>query len=220
STYEHTLPGPDTVPLFAQQESFYRLLRRATNPDPSRRFASAGDMAEQLTGVLREVLATGDGNPRPAFSSLFSPQLQAAGAEAGEMDGSRWAAAPGTLPQAAQVAAGLPVPPVDLTDPAAGYLATLGTLDPAQLTAALSAAARGEPGTPPAVAESAETRLALARALIVTGELDAAAGILAGLADGGDLRTIRHQGLPGLAAGPPAHPRAAVHPVHDARPRD
>src|SRR5262249_56803774 len=116
----------------------------------SRRFASAGDMAEQLTGVLREVLATGDGNPRPAFSSLFSPELQATGAEAGEMDGSRWAAAPGTLPQAAQVAAGLPVPQGDLTDPPAGYLATLGTLDPAQPTAAPAAPPPREPGTPPA----------------------------------------------------------------------
>src|SRR5439155_612048 len=55
-TYKHSLPDPATVPLFAQQESFYRLLRRATDPDPGHRFASAGDMAEQLTGVLREVL--------------------------------------------------------------------------------------------------------------------------------------------------------------------
>ena len=50
-TYKHSLPDPATVPLFAQQESFYRLLRRATDPDPGHRFASAGDMAEQLTGV-------------------------------------------------------------------------------------------------------------------------------------------------------------------------
>src|SRR6266516_5534325 len=141
STYEHTLPDSAMVPLLEQQESFYRLLRRATNPDPGHRFASAGDMAEQLTGVLREVLATGDGNARPAFSSLFSPELQATGAEAGEMDGNGWAAAPGAMPQAGQIVAGLPLPQVDLTDAAAGYLATLGTLDPAQLTDALSAAA-------------------------------------------------------------------------------
>jgi hypothetical protein len=38
-------------------------------------------MAEQLTGVLREVLATADGVPRPAFSSLFSPEVQAVGTE-------------------------------------------------------------------------------------------------------------------------------------------
>jgi Protein kinase G tetratricopeptide repeat len=59
--------------------SFARLLRRATHRDPGRRFGSAGEMAEQLTGVLREVLATADGVPRPAFSSLFSPEVQAIG---------------------------------------------------------------------------------------------------------------------------------------------
>jgi serine/threonine-protein kinase PknG len=133
------------------------------------------------------------------------------------MNGSGWATSPGALPHAAQIVAGLPVPQVDLTDPAAGYLATLGTLDPAQLTAALSAAARGEPGTPPAVAESAETRLALARALIVTGELDAAANTLAEL-DAGDWRTTWYQGLRELAAGQPGNARAAFDAVYDALP--
>ena len=220
STYQHTLPDPATVALLAQQESFYRLLRRATNPDPGRRFASAGDMAEQLTGVLREVLAAGDGNPRPAFSSLFSPELQAVGTEAGEMDGSDWAAASGALPQPAQIAAGLPVPQVNVTDPAAGYLTTLSTLDPAQMTAALSAAVRGEAGTPAAVAESAETRLALARALVVTGSLDHAATTLAELAAGdhADWRTTWYQGLRELAAGRPEAAQAAFDAVYDALP--
>ena len=220
STYRHTLPDPATVALLAQQESFYRLLRRATNPDPGRRFASAGDMAEQLTGVLREVLAAGDGNPRPAFSSLFSPELQAVGTEAGEMDGSDWATASGALPQPARIAAGLPVPQVDVTDPAAGYLTTLSTLDPAQMTAALSAAVRGEAGTPAAVAESAETRLALARALVVTGSLDRAATTLAELAAGdhADWRTTWYQGLRELAAGRPEAAQAAFDAVYDALP--
>jgi len=220
STYRHTLPDPATVALLARQESFYRLLRRATNPDPGRRFASAGDMAEQLTGVLREVLAVGDGNPRPAFSSLFSPELQAVGTEAGEMDGSDWATASGALPQPAQIAAGLPVPQVDVTDPAAGYLTTLSTLDPAQMTAALSAAVRGEAGTPATVAESAETRLALARALVVTGSLDHAATTLAELAAGdhADWRTTWYQGLRELAAGRPEAAQAAFDAVYDALP--
>jgi serine/threonine-protein kinase PknG len=219
-TYQHTLPDPATVPLLAQQESFYRLLRRATNPDPGRRFASAGDMAEQLTGVLREVLAAGDGTPRPAFSSLFSPELQAVGAEAGEMDGSEWASDVTARPPAAQIVAGLPVPQVDITDPAAGYLATLGTLDPAQITATLSAAVHGEAGTPPAVAESAETRLALARALIVTGALGDAGKTLAELAaqDSADWRITWYQGLRELASGQPAKAQAAFDAVYDALP--
>ncbi len=216
STYQHTLPDPATVPLFAQQESFYRLLRRSTNPDPRLRFASASEMAEQLTGVLREVLATGDGTPRPSFSTLFSPELQAVGTGAGELDGSDWATAV-AVPPSSQVVAGLPVPQVDITDPAAGYLATLGTLDPGQLTATLSAAVAGEAGTPSAVAESAETRLALARALIVTGALGRAASSLAELpAD--DWRVTWYQGLHGLAAGQPGAARAAFDAVYDALP--
>ena len=38
-------------------------------------------MAEQLTGVLREVLSLDDGQPRPAFSGLFSPELRAIGTD-------------------------------------------------------------------------------------------------------------------------------------------
>jgi serine/threonine-protein kinase PknG len=92
---------------------------------------------------------------------------------------------------------------VNITDPAAGYLATLSTLDPGQLTAALSAAVRGEAGTPPGVAESAETRLALARALIATGDLDQAASTLAELGAGehaDDWRITWYHGLHELAA--------------------
>ena len=217
-TYQHTLPDPATVPLLARQESFYRLLRRATDPDPGHRFASAGDMAEQLTGVLREVLAAGDGSPRPAFSSLFSPELQAVGAEAGEMDGSEWAAAVTALPPATQIAAGLPVPQVDITDPAAGYLATLGTLDPAQITATLSAAVpRSRP--PPAVAESAETRLALARAFIHRGARRRREDPgRAGRPGQADWRITWYQGLRELVPGQPGEAQAAFDAVYDALP--
>jgi serine/threonine-protein kinase PknG len=68
--YARSLPDPADVPLLAEQESYYRLLRRATSTDPDRRFASAGEMAEQLTGVLREVLSIRDGVPsRPPPAS-------------------------------------------------------------------------------------------------------------------------------------------------------
>ena len=72
---------PDNEPLLAQQESYARLLRRATHRHPARRFQTAGEMAEQLTGVLREVLSVTDGQPRPAFSGLFSPELRAIGTD-------------------------------------------------------------------------------------------------------------------------------------------
>jgi serine/threonine-protein kinase PknG len=53
-TFKYSLP--EGVPLLTEQESFARLLRRATHRDPRRRFGSAGEMAEDLAEVLREVL--------------------------------------------------------------------------------------------------------------------------------------------------------------------
>ncbi|NEE37363.1 serine/threonine protein kinase, partial [Streptomyces sp. SID7982] len=44
--------------------------------DPARRFGSAAEMAEQLTGVLREVVALQTGRPRPALSTLFGAELR------------------------------------------------------------------------------------------------------------------------------------------------
>jgi serine/threonine-protein kinase PknG len=218
--YSRSLPDPATVPLLAQQESFLRVLRRATDPDPDRRFASAGDMAEQLTGVLREVLAVADGKPRPSFSSLFSPELHAIGLGATAAVGAAGGAAAHPLPPAEEIVAGLPVPQVDAADPAAGYIATLSTLDPAQRNEALSAAAAGEHGVPPEVAQSPETRLALARARIVTGDLAGADAVLADLAasDQADWRTAWYHGLRHLAAGMPGDARTTFDAVCDALP--
>jgi serine/threonine-protein kinase PknG len=70
------LPDPENIEVFRTYESFYRLLVRATDPDPGRRFASAQEMAEQLTGVLREVVALQTGRPRPSVSTLFGPELR------------------------------------------------------------------------------------------------------------------------------------------------
>ena len=60
--------------MLAAHESFHRLLLRATDPDPVRRFDSADEMADQLAGVLREVLALGRRRTRgPAPSTVFGP---------------------------------------------------------------------------------------------------------------------------------------------------
>ncbi|WP_432111790.1 tetratricopeptide repeat protein [Streptomyces sp. YPW6] len=76
NVFVDSLPDPDTIEVFRAYESFYRLLVRATDPDPARRFASAAEMAEQLTGVLREVVALQTGRPRPALSTLFGAELR------------------------------------------------------------------------------------------------------------------------------------------------
>ncbi|MEU8484392.1 tetratricopeptide repeat protein [Streptomyces sp. NPDC048641] len=76
NVFADSLPDPDSIEVFRTYESFYRLLVRATDPDPARRFASAQEMAEQLTGVLREVVALQTGRPRPALSTLFGPEVR------------------------------------------------------------------------------------------------------------------------------------------------
>ncbi|MBG0855203.1 protein kinase [Streptomyces spinoverrucosus] len=76
NVYADSLPDPDNIEVFRQYESFYRLLVRATDPDPARRFASAQEMSEQLTGVLREVVSLQTGRARPALSTLFGPELR------------------------------------------------------------------------------------------------------------------------------------------------
>ncbi len=195
SSYKFTFP--DGVPLLEQQESFARLLRRATDADPDRRFGSAGEMAEQLTGVLREVLAVADGTPRPAFSTVFSPELQAIGT-GDDATGSALAA-----PGVAEIIAGMPMPQVDRADAAAGYLATFAGLDSGQRVAALSRAVSGDPSVPAEVTTSAETRLALARAQLDIGDYDGAGSTLADLAaeDPSDWRIAWTDGLRWLAAG-------------------
>lgn len=72
--YAPGLPGPDDEPLFAQYLSFYRLLKRATDPDPDKRFSTIRELETQLYGVLREYLAIHDERQFPAQHSLFSPQ--------------------------------------------------------------------------------------------------------------------------------------------------
>lgn len=69
--YRYSLPGPDMVPLFAQQESLYRFLLKSTAANPDDRFQSADEMADQLLGVLREIVAVESGQPRPWNSPLF-----------------------------------------------------------------------------------------------------------------------------------------------------
>jgi serine/threonine-protein kinase PknG len=219
STYKFTLP--DGVPVLEQQESFARLLRRATDPDPDRRFASAGEMAEQLTGVLREVLAVADGTPRPAFSTVFSPELQAIGTgDDPAAGGDDRAGSALVVPRAAEIIAGIPMPQVDRADPAAGYLATLAGLDSGPRAAALAAAVSGDVTVPAEVAASAETRLALARAELDAGDYDGAGGTLADLAAGdpSDWRIAWTDGLRRLAVGDAGAAGGAFSAVYDELP--
>src|SRR6185312_10043101 len=64
---------PDDDPVLTTYDSYARLLRRATDRDPRRRFGSAEEMTSQLLGVLREVVAQDSRTPRPGLSTVFSP---------------------------------------------------------------------------------------------------------------------------------------------------
>ena len=116
------LPGPAAVPVFAEHDSLYRAIVRATDPDPERRFPSMGEMADQLTGVLHEIVAADTDIARPRRSSCFSPQRAIFGA------GKDIAVAP------ADVIAALHVPVVDPDDPGAAVLATTSGTSPPNST--------------------------------------------------------------------------------------
>jgi serine/threonine-protein kinase PknG len=108
------------------------------------------------------------------------------------------------------VAASLPLPLVDPTDPAAGLLATMSSTDPAGVLSALVAAPT----------RSLELSLALVRARLETGDLAGAQTELAGLAgsDAGDWRLDWYAGLLSLAGRDAAAAQRAFDAVYDALP--
>ena len=141
SEYADRLPDRSTVPLLQAEESYYRLLVRATHPDPEQRFESADQMREQLYGVFREVLSAADQRPRPAPSTLFTPEQRAFGIGAGNLDGPPIDGPP----EADELVHGLPLPLMDQADPGIGYLAGVATTDPRELVARLEAAPEATP---------------------------------------------------------------------------
>ncbi|WP_078495907.1 tetratricopeptide repeat protein [Streptomyces sp. LaPpAH-108] len=225
TVYADSLPDPDTIEVFRRYESFYRLLVRATDPDPARRFASAQEMAEQLTGVLREVVSLQTGQPRPALSTLFGPEVRVTDTELfpvldGEVSrlGTRGtgrtlsAPLPALVRQVdtASAALALAVPLVDPNDPDAGFLAGLTATAPAELLSALDAAP----------AQTVETRLRRVRARLELGDSEAALMTLAQLEAErpDDWRVVWYRGVTALATGDLAHAALAFDAVYDAFP--
>ncbi|TWF81250.1 serine/threonine-protein kinase PknG [Pseudonocardia hierapolitana] len=210
------IPDPAEHLVLARHESFHRLLLRSTDPDPLRRFESADEMAEQLGGVLREVLATdraegvddesGDhrsGPVPPAVSTVFGPPrgtfapgLLAGPGLANDTGGATAAGtdtdAPGR-PDPARVAALLPVPLVDRDDPAAALLAAAAPSTPADVARVVAAAPK----------LSRALQLALVRAHLEVSDPAAAAGVLDELAaeDADDWRLDWFRGVAALVEG-------------------
>ncbi|MFF3739017.1 tetratricopeptide repeat protein [Streptomyces sp. NPDC002566] len=230
TAYADSLPDPDSIEVFRRYESFYRLLVRATDPDPARRFASAQEMAEQLTGVLREVVSLQTGRARPALSTLFGSEIRATDTELFprlDTEVSRLGAraktspvGPGAAPAAVPslvravdapaAALALPVPHVDPSDPNAGFLAGLLTSAPGELITALAAAP----------APSVETRLRQVRARLENGDFDAAVAALTQLEGErpDDWRVVWYRGVACLVTGDHEGAALAFDAIYDAFP--
>jgi serine/threonine-protein kinase PknG len=231
NVFVDSLPDPDNIEVFRQYESFYRLLVRATDPDPARRFASAQEMSEQLTGVLREVVSLQSGRARPALSTLFGPELKVTDTELfGRLDGDVSRLGTREIPVrgkkgAPQLPAGTngtpvlpPVPgpgpvPATLVKPVQGAATALALpvprVDPsdpnAGFLAGLMASAPAELITAlhTAPAGSLELRLRELRARLEMGELGSAGRALDTLeADHpDDWRVVWYRGVTALATG-------------------
>ncbi|MBI2704681.1 MAG: protein kinase [Actinobacteria bacterium] len=180
------MPPLEAVPALAHQESLYRFLLRATDPNPSARFQSAHEMREQMLGVLREVVAARQGTPRPAVSDLFTPELE-----------------PGTTELRWQV---LPAPRSVDKDPAVAFVAGLAGLDPKEVLDDLGDALRS--GQLP---NTIDTWTQVLRVCLEAGAFAFAEGKLNDLEveAQGDWRLMWHRGLLLLATG--RHVQAIAH---------
>jgi serine/threonine-protein kinase PknG len=190
STYRFTLPEPRTVPLLARYDSLYRFLLKGTAPDPDDRFQSAEEMAEQLYGVLREVVADQEGRTAPAPSTLFTPALRA------EVERGDWRILPRPLPSS--------------DDPSAGYLAAIAAVDPQQTVAELRAAPK----------RTVEVDLRMALALIEAGEVDEAEKLLRAIeaTDRWEWRASWYRGLAQLERGRAGEARESFMAVYRSLP--
>lgn len=187
--HPHSLPDRATVPLLQRFESFDRVLRRSVHSEPELRFHDASDMADQLTGVLREVLSELEGTPHPAASTLFGGENFTIGNDVGADDADRMLTPPATTAAAAL----LPAPLVDQADPAAQHLRGFQALPPDELVPAL----RAMPSPTP------EALLMLSRALITLGRHGEAMDVLQQFSEAipGDWRTMWYLAVAELSTG-------------------
>ncbi|OBB58679.1 serine/threonine protein kinase [Mycobacterium sp. 852013-51886_SCH5428379] len=165
---------PEGDPVLVQYDSFARLLRRATDPDPRRRFASSDEMSSQLLGVLREVVAKDTGVPRPGLSTVFSPTRSTFGIDLlvahtdvyvdGQVHSEKLTAQ--------EIVKALPVPLLDPADVGATVLSASVLSEPVQTLDQLRAARHGALDSEGIdLSESVELPLMEARALLDLGDV-------------------------------------------------
>ncbi len=165
---------PEDDPVLTTYDSFRRLLRRATDPDPRRRFASTEEMSAQLMGVLREVVARDTGVPRPGLSTIFSPSRSTFGVDLlvahtdvyldGQVHSEKLTAR--------EIVTALQVPLVNPADVAAPVLQATVLSQPVQTLDSLRAARHGALDSDGVeVSESVELPLMEVRALLDLGDV-------------------------------------------------
>jgi len=171
--YDDGLPEGD--PVLLKYDSFGRLLQRAIDPDPRRRFASAEEMSGQLIGVLREVVAQDSGMPRPGLSTVFSPSRSTFGVDLlvahtdvyldGQVHSEKLTAQ--------EIVRALQVPLVDPADVGAAVLSATVLSQPVQTLDSLRAARYGSLDSDGGVdlSESVELPLMEVRALLDLGDV-------------------------------------------------
>jgi len=195
--HKYTLPSPQEEPLFAEQESLYRFLLKATAENPDDRFQSADEMADQLLGVLREVVATETNTPRPASSNVFSGDMLAL-TNSGDFEPIR-----ADYHQ-------LPIPMLDSTDPGFNVVLNAGAMsDPTKRVASLRQALQQFPA-------SVEAQLRLANSLIDVGAYEEVEQILAKVEekDAWDWRVLWYRGRALMAQGKAKDAQAAFDQVY------
>ncbi len=206
SACEFSLPAPSEQPVLATHESLHRFLLRATAPDPDRRFQSADEMADQLGGVLREVVAVAGGaEPRPVESALFGGDVMAQheGNSNGDGDGLETAGA--DL---------LPALKVNPDDPGANFLLSTVAVASPQARVKLLREALGR------FSESVEVPFQLARSLIAERSFGEAESTLAAIEqkDPFDWRVHWYRGLSRLARGEAKEAQTDLDPVYSELP--
>jgi serine/threonine-protein kinase PknG len=165
---------PEDDPVLAEYDSFARLLRRAIDPDPRRRFSSAEVMTSQLLGVLREVVAKDTGTPRPGLSTVFSRSRSTFGVDLlvahtdvyldGQVHSEKLTAQ--------EIVRALQVPLVDPTDVGATILSATVLSQPVQTLDSLRAARHGALDSEGVdLSESVELPLMEVRALLDLGDV-------------------------------------------------
>ena len=165
---------PEDDPVLKKYDSFGRLLRRAIDPDPRRRFATAEEMSGQLLGVLREVVARDTGVPRPGLSTVFSPSRSTFGVDLlvahtdvyldGQVHSEKLTAH--------EIVRALPVPMVDPADVGATVLSATVLSQPVQTLDSLRAARHGTLESEGIdLSESVELPLMEVRALLDLGDV-------------------------------------------------